>query len=428
MEIFVKNIKLINNSKAIVKSKWYNDVIQLNILVSDEENKGNWKIYKGECNVQHIKDQCDPVHIEFEMMKNYLTLETNTDGIMYDITGSKFIVFAKEYLGSDSEGYADIIYFKLSLDCEEISMDILLEQISDIKQLTFEIKSKNEKIKKDQDTFKRITETYEKLLIEKREFEKQFFNNAAALLNTKKLFIQKHITNKATNLNDTNEAGTSEDLTTANKKSQEKIYSSPLRTPSKRQSSTKVNTTPKRTPIKGLQRTPSKRLRDIQDMSDSDDSFTILSCDTNKKFSSKTVSDSLDSSRVFKNFKIKTPIKQKDNKRESSVELKIDRNTNEISPDESENEQKSLESKVSNQQNAQQMEGDEINKSPPLLNDTIIEDEEIPCSQEMEINVTSFSERMSLKSRNKSKRQKTENSASFNPYNVDTVNILNISD
>ena len=36
MEIFVKNIKLFNNSKAIVKSKWCDDTIKLDILVGNQ--------------------------------------------------------------------------------------------------------------------------------------------------------------------------------------------------------------------------------------------------------------------------------------------------------------------------------------------------------------------------------------------------------
>ncbi|KAL7034575.1 hypothetical protein ACKWTF_008010 [Chironomus riparius] len=404
MEIFVKNVKLINNCKAIVKSKWCNDTVKLSIFVSDD-GKENWKIYRG---------QCDPLNIEYEKIKDYLTLKSNTDSIMFDIIGREFIIFMKEYLGSDSEGYADIIYFKLPLDCEEISMDIVLEQISEINRLTSIISHANETIKTDQESMRKIKSSLDKLLIEKQEFEKKFYSKAAALFNTKKKYIQDNVYNKISNLNISHDAGTSEELLTKNKKLEEKIYSSPSRTPSKRQS-----LTPRRTPIKGMQRTPSKRLREIQDMSDSDDSFTVLSCDTNKKLTSKPISNSLDSSRVFKDFKIKTPIKKKEyEKRESSVELKIDRRTNEIIPDESENEQKSLESKSSNQQNAQQMEVD----------NTIIDDEVIPCSQEsqeMALSVTSFSERLS---RNKQKKRKTENSININPYNVNTVNILDISD
>jgi len=364
-------------------------------------------------------------------MKNYLT-KTSTDGVMYDVVGNKFVVFMKEYLGSDSEGYADIIYFKLPLNCEEISMDILVEQIRDIEQLTFKINCMEEAMEKKNAEFRTLAELYENMLDAKQNFEKNFFEKATAAFNTKKLFIQENIADKVLKLNISHDAGTSDDLQSKNKKMDEKIYSSPSRTPSKRQSASKVRTTPKRTPIKGVQRTPSKRLREIQDMSDSDDSFTVLNCDTNKKFSSKTVSESLDSSRVFKNFKIKTLVKQKDGQRESSVELKIERNTNEIKASDSE----SLESKASkgsNQQNAQQMEVDEEdNKSQILFGDTVINDEEIPCSQDSQDiaagNITSFSERMLLKSLNKSKKQKIDSSANINPYDVDTVNILNISD
>jgi hypothetical protein len=425
MEIFVKNVKLINNSKAIVKSKWCNDTVKLSIFVSGDE-KENWKIYKGECGSKEIRDQCDPLNIEYEKIKNYLTLKANTDGIMFDIIGNEFIVFMKEYLGSDSEGYADIIYFKLPLDCEEISMDIVLEQINEIDLLTSIISRANETAKKDKENNKKIVDSYQQLLIEKQEFEKKFYNKTAALFNTKKKYIQENIA-KDLSLNISHDAVTSEELLSKNKKLEEKIYSSPSRTPSKRQS-----LTPKRTPIKSMQRTPSKRLREIQDMSDSDDSFTVLSCDTNKKLQSKPISSSLDSSRVFKGFKIKTPTKKKDEKRESSVELKIDRNTNKIIPDDSDNEPKSLESKPSNQHNAQQMEVDEDNNmSQPLVDDTVIDDEVIPCSQdsqELALSISSFAERMSLRSRSKQKKPKSENSAKINPYDVKTVNILDISD
>jgi hypothetical protein len=390
-----------------------------------------WKIYKGQCTADDIREQCNLSKIDYEKMKDYLTLETKTDGIMYDIVSNKFIVFMKEYLGSDSEGYADIIYFKLPLDCEELSMDILVEQFTDIRHVTLDLKSEREARKKDKEETRMLADSYEKMLEQKKNFEKKFFNKAAAVFNAKKLYIQENIADKVSKLNISHDVGTSDDLHPKNKKMEEKIYSSPSRTPSKRHSSTKINTTPnKRTPIKGTQRTPSKRLREIQDMSDSDDSFTVLSCDNSKKFSSKSVSESLDSSRVFKNFKIKTPVKQKDETRESSVELKIDRKTNEIKASDSESEHKSTESKGSNQQNAQQMEVDvdNNNKSQPLNADTVIDDEEIPCSQDLQevAHGTSFSERMSLRLRNKSKKPKID--SSVNPYDVDTVNILNISD
>lgn len=389
------------------------------------------KIYNGQCTTENIREQCDLSNISYEQMKNYLT-KTNTDGIMYDVVGNKFIVFMKEYLGSDSEGYADIIYFKLPLNCEELSMGLLMEQIIDNEQLELKLNCQDEAIEKKNAEFRKLADLYENMLNAKQNFEKIFFEKATAAFNTKKLFIQENIADKVSNINISYDAGTSDDLQSKNKKMDEKIYSSPSRTPSKRQSATKIRTTPKRTPIKGAQRTPSKRLREIQDMSDSDDSFTVLNCDTNKKFLSKSVFESLDSSRVFKNFKIKTPVKQKDEKRESSVELKIERNTNEIKASDSESSE-SKASKGSNQQNAQQMEVDaDDNKSQILFGDTVIDDEEIPCSQDSQDiaaeNITSFSERMLLKSLNKSKKKKIDSSANINPYDVDTVNILNISD
>lgn len=390
-------------------------------------------------------------------MKSYLTCETKTDGIMFDITGSKFIVFVKEYLGTDSEGYADIIYFKLPLKCEEIPTSILFEQIS---EMASTINRSQERANKDKELIKKLTELNETLLSVQQDFEKQFYDRAAALFNAKKKFIQENIANKVSKLNNSHDVSISEELMSKSKKLEEKLYSSPSRSPNKRVSSTKVNTTPKRTPTKSTKRTPSKLLLRLQDMSDSDDSFTVLSSTTNKNSLHKTASESLDSSRVFKNFKIKTPIKQKDEKRESSVELKIEKNTNKINSDDSESEHKPLKSKTSkgsNQQNDQQIEVDDHDiKSKPIfafddsqplfdddlsqplleddpsqsaLNNTVInEDEEIPCSQDSQVMVTSYTERLRLRSQNKAKKQKIDNSTSINPYDVDTVNILNMSD
>lgn len=336
---------------------------------------------------------------------------SSEDKIYFDIENEKnFILYAKE--GIDSEDFADIIYLNIPLQLQTEFKDILLGLLNDLEMTTKELSQKDQTINRLNQNLKDMCQRYDKLVVEEQKFKVDYYDKVIHLLNTKKQFIQENLCNvtKASLPEVHNDSTMIENDPVPSSSTQQT-------TPTTKHSAPSVN----RTPTRSTKRTPSKRLREIQDMSDSDDSFTVFTCHKSK-LKKAIADDSLNSSQVFKNFKMKTPVKVKEFQRDSSVELKIEKEPVQDMVNDHDSESGSMSDfKPLDDLNAQKM-------------DIELEEEEIPCSQELDdlefsVSYTERKRRLrSSKSLTSKISQETLKNVEIDPYNVDTINILNSSE
>lgn len=341
-EIYVKKVELSDGRKAVIKSKWNVNVVEIQIFIQESSS-----IFVGVCSQESLRNK-KTINVKYEAIKESLTSDEEQAHISYELNKLKFAVKAQAS-NSDDDSFEELIYLKTDVtklkEGEVIPLTFqLIEEMSDA--LMF--KSALKKYKND---MKEMENRYESLM-EKKSPSDSALLKILEIVNQKKQRIAKlekqferknNHSNKFLNLSSDMDLS-SADVTMREEpreepkvitpkksitilQSSEEIIGEPKastsshKSPARKKPGSKNNSpstrfSQRRTPRK---LTPSKELFKFQKHKDSSDDDLDLAKLMSPRKGSKSVPENL-----FAGINVKIPIKKVDDssERESSVERK----------------------------------------------------------------------------------------------------------
>lgn len=332
-EIFIKNVELTGGGKAILKSKWSENDVSIEIFVNIDDSP---EIYIGSCSQGSLKN--NKINVDYSTIKESLTSSKPIGAISYELNHRrmKFSVITQEET-SGSEDAADIIYLTTSLKKLEATdvIPLSLQLVHDMASL-LSLKSTVDRCKIEQEL---MTEQIELLTAEKAKSD-EVQQNLLYLINAKKRQIiemekklqkPKKSNNKLLNLSsdfdqsDLSMRGTpaqsSQEMEPTTSKAE--LYKSPVRKKAgSKNNSPMAKASPRRTPRK-VKLTPPRKLFEFQPVTESDDSVDepLSPKKSSRSTRSKPVDESSDS--MFANLSVKIPLKKASNDSQSSSDLYI---------------------------------------------------------------------------------------------------------
>lgn len=303
---------------------------------------------------------------------------------------------------------------KIKLSAE--ATEIVARQLEDQVSLCDKLDREKSLLKMCETDIEKLNDQFFTLAKEKETYERKVIVKCLALLNEKKRFISEGMSEQ--NAADESSFDIHDFILNGGLTAKEEpieqakgVISSPVASTSRYVSKT---TTPKSsTPSQKPKRTPSKKLfAQITQPSDSDedDSFDILPINNNNSRKRKSSDNQQpDTSSVFKDFKVKTPKKQKREEKESSIEAKMD-----ISETFDPREISSPFGSRSSAENEPKKYSDsnDVFKSQDICSQALFD--EIKEDLKEDLNSSDSYKGRSLRSKKK------------NPYSLDTMNILDM--
>ncbi|KAG5680552.1 hypothetical protein PVAND_010053 [Polypedilum vanderplanki] len=408
MEIYIRDIELLNKSKALLKTNWTEKKVMCAVFV--EKKDENWILYQGEIDYNTFEAQCKKLKVPPDEVRECFMSRELLKDIAYDLDLKKMKFEVLMRIKSDSQdvdeedSFIELTYSTFPVKEANVTVKMMTDLLLEMKKISDECNVQKEKIKKYQIDYEYIQKSFEDLQKKHVASEKKLMTNFLHLLNSKKISVNDSTfcRNKTIDTSTDSEKSKSQSNDTKGKYE----LSITQKTPSKIKASTSKNQNSRKTPMK---RTPSKNLQNqiesITSTSDSEmESFGII-----KK---SGVSRS-----VFNGQKI-TPIKPKEPeiKRESSIELRVSKKSNEStlsSTSESESKKITIE-------NAQRLDlSDNSFKVHSSHNETSPENKNVRIQRKREM--VSSSACLNAK---KQKFESIDSSDEEDPYNVLTIDIL----
>lgn len=185
-ELHIKRIELTDSKKAVIKSNWRQNVVDIEIYIKEIS-----AVYTGSCSQEALRKKQD-LNIKYDAIKDSLTSAEVQENVNYELDYKKlkFSIVSQQMCDSDSS-FGEIVYVKFdlkSLNLTEIaalSMQ-LVDEIFDYNQTAKKFKAEQIQCKKD---LKEMLDRYKELAANKMEFDKTTLQDVTSIINSKKTRI-----------------------------------------------------------------------------------------------------------------------------------------------------------------------------------------------------------------------------------------------
>lgn len=185
-EIHIKRIELTDSQKAVIKSNWKEDAVDIEIYIKEVS-----AVYTGSCSQEALRKKQD-LNIKYEAIKDSLTLAEVQENVSYELDYKKlkFSVVSQQMCDSDAS-FGEIVYVKFDLtslnltEMAALSMQ-LVDEMLDSNQTVKKFKAELSQCKTD---LKEMLDRYKELAAIKMEFDKTTLQDVTSIINSKKTRI-----------------------------------------------------------------------------------------------------------------------------------------------------------------------------------------------------------------------------------------------
>lgn len=180
-EIYIKNVELSDGKKAVIKSKWKEEEVVIEVYVLDDAS-----IFTGSCTQKQIKH--NKINVDYAKIKDTLTSSEPREHITYELDKRqlKFFVIAHESFDTD-DSMSDIIYLTVVVTRKDYEMSITMQLLDEMS----EILSQRTMSKQHQLEFDEMLLQHKALVSDKKKLEDTLYEDFVVRFNEQKKQISK---------------------------------------------------------------------------------------------------------------------------------------------------------------------------------------------------------------------------------------------
>lgn len=181
--VSIKNAELADSRKAVIKSKWTKEDVNIDVIIED-------LVYSGCCSIESIRKNSETIGVSFEVIKKALSdcLDDQIN-ISYEVdeVRKKFNVVARENIDSE-DVFAEIIYLTASITKKEPHelIPMLTSMLQEMNAINIELNKQTSISNQIKTDISETNKRFDSLLNQKKLLDEKINCKFIKLLNTKK--------------------------------------------------------------------------------------------------------------------------------------------------------------------------------------------------------------------------------------------------